>query len=70
MSIIVPLTTEIRGGDCEVAFQKPPWLKSDSVVNVLGIAGIDNARILRRLAKFPPQKLDEIYKVLERTFGF
>jgi mRNA interferase MazF len=24
MSVVVPLTTEIRGGECEVAFPKPP----------------------------------------------
>ncbi len=47
MSVVVPMTTEIREGECEVAFPKPPWLKQVSVVNVLGIAGVDNAKIER-----------------------
>ena len=45
MSVVVPMTTERRGGECEVDFPKPPWLKQPGVVNVLGIAGVDNARI-------------------------
>jgi len=45
MSVVVPMTTEIRGGECEVQFAKPPWLRQVSVVNVLGIAGVDNFRI-------------------------
>jgi mRNA interferase MazF len=49
MSVVVPMTTEIRGGECEVRFPKPPWLRQCSVVNLLGIAGVDNARIERRL---------------------
>lgn len=69
MSIVVPLTTERRGGQCDVPFAKPPWLRQESVVNVLGIAGIDNARIMRRLAPFPPETLTEIYLVLGRALG-
>src|SRR5947208_12191458 len=45
MSVVVPMTTEIRGGECEVSFAKPPWLRQVSVVNLLGIAGVDNSRI-------------------------
>lgn len=55
MVVVVPLTTEIRGGDCEVTFQKPRWLREESVVNVLGIAGVDRARIIRRVAPFPDE---------------
>lgn len=45
MAVVVPMTTEIRGGECEVRFLKPPWLKENSVVNLLGIAGVDNSKI-------------------------
>ena len=69
MSIVVPLTSEIRGGECEVAFPKPAWLKQESVVNVLGIAGIDNARIIRRLAPFPEEPLARICEVIRFTLG-
>lgn len=70
MSVVVPMTTEIRGGECEVRFPKPPWLRQDSVVNVLGIAGIDNNKIERRIAPFPVVHLAEIDAALKRLLGF
>jgi mRNA-degrading endonuclease toxin of MazEF toxin-antitoxin module len=69
MSIVAPLTTEIRGGECEVAFPKPLWLKSESVVNVLGIGSVDNVKVVRRLAKLPEATLNEVYTALFRAFG-
>jgi mRNA interferase MazF len=60
MSVVVPMTTEIR---------KPPWLKQHSVVNLLGIAGVDNAKIERRLAAFPKEKMEEISEGLIRLLG-
>jgi mRNA interferase MazF len=60
MSVVVPMTTEIRGGDCEVSFAKPAWLKSESVVNVLGVAGVDNAKVIKRIGQFPVAKFQEI----------
>ncbi len=27
MSVVVPMTTEIRGGECEIRFLKPTWLR-------------------------------------------
>jgi mRNA-degrading endonuclease toxin of MazEF toxin-antitoxin module len=69
MSVVVPMTTEIRGGECEICFPKPAWLRQDSVVNVLGIAGVDNSRIERRIATFPADKLAEIESVLKRLLG-
>jgi len=38
-------------------------------VNVLGIAGVDNAKIERRLAAFPAERLLEIEAVLKRVLG-
>ncbi len=69
MSVVVPMTTEIRDGEAEVSFPKPAWLKSESVINVLGVAGVDNAKIARRIAAFPPAKLKEISRVLVRILG-
>ena len=69
MSVVVPLTTEIRGGECEIRFPKPAWLRQESVANDLGIAGVDNARIERRLAAFPADKLAELEFVLRRLLG-
>jgi hypothetical protein len=31
MSVVVPMTTEVRGGECEISFPKPPWLKHECV---------------------------------------
>ena len=69
MSVVVPMTTEIRGGECEIRFPKPVWLRQESVVNVLGIAGVDNAKIERRISAFPADKMLEIESVLKRLLG-
>jgi mRNA interferase MazF len=69
MCIVVPLTTEIRGGECEVAFPKPPWLRSESVINVLGIVGVDVAKVLRRLGKLPQRNLEDVFETLLRAVG-
>ena len=65
MSVVVPMTTEARGGECEVAFPKPPWLSQDRVVNCLGgVTGVDNAKILRYSAPFPNDAMKRIEMVL------
>jgi mRNA interferase MazF len=69
MSVVVPMTTEIRGGECEIPFPKPAWLRQESVVNVLGIAGVDNAKIERRISAFPANKMAAIDSVLKRLLG-
>jgi mRNA interferase MazF len=69
MSVVVPMTTEIRSGECEIRFPKPPWLRQESVVNVLGIAGVDNSKIERRIAVFPAEKMTEIESALKRLLG-
>jgi mRNA interferase MazF len=69
MSVVVPMTTEVRGGECEIPFPKPAWLRQESVVNVLGIAGVDNAKIERRISAFPADKMLEIEIVLKRLLG-
>ena len=69
MSVVVPLTTEIRGGECEVTFTRPDWLNQESVVNVLGIAGVDNAKIIRRLAPFPPADFEKVLDTTANMLG-
>src|SRR5688500_11602806 len=69
MSVVAPMTTEIRGGECEVSFPKPAWLKEESVVNVLGIAGVDNGKIIRRIGPFPQRSMDEVSEVLGKMLG-
>jgi mRNA-degrading endonuclease toxin of MazEF toxin-antitoxin module len=69
MSVVAPLTTEIRGGECEVAFPKPRWLAEESVVNLIGLVGVDNARIGRLLGPLPSNSLDAMDEALVRLFG-
>lgn len=69
MSVVVPMTTEIRGGEFEIRFPKPPWLRQESVVNLLGIAGVDNAKIERRIAAFPADRMAELETVLKQLLG-
>ncbi len=68
-AIVAPLTSEIRGGESEVKFPKPPWLQQACVLNLSGIAGIDKARIQRRLGPFPLEKLQEARSVLAKMFS-
>lgn len=66
LAVVVPMTTEIRGGECEVVFPKPAWLRQESVVNVLGIAGVDHAKIIRRIAPFPQDSFAEVIAAIAR----
>jgi hypothetical protein len=38
-------------------------------VNVLGIAGVDNAKIIRRIAPFPKASFSEVMDVAARMIG-
>jgi mRNA interferase MazF len=69
MVVVVPMTTEVRKGEFEVTFTKPPWLRQPSVVNLLGIAGVDQTRIERQLAVFPIGPMEEISRGLVRLLG-
>jgi mRNA interferase MazF len=69
MSVVVPLTTEARGGACEVPFPKPPFLTQTCVANLMGIGGVDNAKIGRILGPFPKEKLDALDAGLTRMLG-
>ena len=68
MTVIAPITTDARGGECEVPFPKPPWLSHQSVVNLIGVLGVDDAKILRRLGPFPGN-MAEIDKGLRRMLA-
>ncbi len=69
MAVVVPMTTEMRKGECEISFPKPVWLRQPSVVNLLGIAGVDHSRIERSLGMFPPTSMEAISRGLIRLFG-
>ena len=68
MTVVAPITTEIRGGECEVPFPKPRWLAEPSVVNLIAMVGVDNAKILRTLGQFPA-KMDTVDDGLARMLA-
>lgn len=69
LCVVVPMTRKIRGGECEVPFPKPVWLREASVINVLGIAGVDLTRVQRRLGALPRESLDAVLETLCRVVG-
>ena len=69
MSVVAPLTTEIRGGQCEVEFPKPKFLLDNSAVNLIGIVGVDNAKIGRVLGPFPADRMAAVEDGLARMLG-
>jgi mRNA-degrading endonuclease toxin of MazEF toxin-antitoxin module len=69
MSVVVPLTTEMRGGETEVAFPKPRWLMDACAANLIGIGGVDNAKIVRVLGRMPPATMDAVSDGLARMLG-
>jgi len=69
MVVVVPMTTEIRGGKCEVTFPKPKWLRQESVVNVLGIAGVDHSKIVRHIALFPDECFSRVMTATAEMLG-
>jgi mRNA interferase MazF len=69
MSVVAPITTEKRGGESEVAFPKPRWLAQESVVNLIAIVGVDNAKIGRVLGEVPARTLAAVDDGLARMLG-
>ena len=69
VSIVAPLTTEVRGGESEISFPKPPWLAQPCVVNLSGLGSVERHRVQRRLGQFPPAKFEEAKKVIAQMFA-
>ena len=69
VSLVAPLTTEVRGGESEIAFPKPPWLDKPCVVNLSGLGSVERHRLQRRLGQFPADRFQEAKKVIASMFG-
>lgn len=54
LSVCVPCTTAIRGGQYEVALPRVKWLPGadDGVANVLGIESVEHHRFERRAGRY------------------
>jgi mRNA-degrading endonuclease toxin of MazEF toxin-antitoxin module len=49
LTVVAPLTSQIRGLRGEVPLGKPRWLPKVSAVNVQGLASFDPGKLTRRL---------------------
>ena len=66
MSVLVPLTTEIRGGDYEVSIPRVRWLPGtdESVANVQGLIGIPHTKLLRRSGQYESPVVRKVRKAI------
>lgn len=62
--LYVPLTSQARGSDYEVALPRLPFLQSDSVANVQGLGSLPRAKLERRLGTLPADVMAEIRRAL------
>lgn len=64
--IYVPLTTQNRNSQYEVALPKLKFLKRDSFANVQGLGSIPRVRLERKLGQLP----DETMKCIKQAIVF
>jgi mRNA-degrading endonuclease toxin of MazEF toxin-antitoxin module len=69
VTIVAPLTTEIRSSESGIPFPKPPWLAKPCVVNLSGLGSVERHRIQRRLGQFPPERMKQAKKVIADMFA-
>ncbi len=64
LCVCVPCTTEIRGGDYEVALPCVKWMpgSEDGVANVQGITAVEHHRLGRRAGRYEPGVLAAVRK--------
>lgn len=62
MSVCVPLTTEIRGGNYEEPLPRVKWMPggTEGVANVLGITHVEHHRLERRAGRYEPPVLERV----------
>ena len=62
LCICVPLTTQIHGGDYEVALPRVKWLPGadEGVANVQGLSSIENHRLARRAGLFEARVIKSV----------
>jgi mRNA-degrading endonuclease toxin of MazEF toxin-antitoxin module len=62
LSVCVPCTTQVRGGNYEVPLPRAKWLPSDDkgIANVLGIEAVEHHRFQRRAGTFDSDTLARV----------
>lgn len=66
LSVCVPCTTQIRGGNYEVPLPRVRWLpgSDEGVANVLGIEAVEHHRFERRAGRFEVPVISAVRKKL------
>ena len=60
LTVVAPLTSQIRGMRGEVPLGKLRWLPKPSAVNVQGLASFDRSNLVRKMGSLPPELLDKV----------
>lgn len=64
LTLVAPLTSQIRGMRGEVDLGKPRWLPKHSAVNVQGLASFDHRKLSRRMGELPPAQMVKVKAAL------
>ena len=64
LSVCVPCTTTIRGGEYEVALPRIKWMpgSDEGVANILGLESVEHHRFERRAGRYEPSVITAIRK--------
>ena len=67
--LYVPLTSQDRGSDYEVAMPELPFLRLEGVANVQGLGSLALTRLERRLGMLPSEVFAQIKQALRFALG-
>ena len=60
LTIVAPLTSQIRGFRGELDLGHPQWLPKPSAVNVQGLASIDRNKLSKKFGKLTDEQMDDV----------
>lgn len=69
LSIVAPLTSQIRGQRGEVDLGHPKWLPKPSAVNIQGLASFDRNKLTRRFGKLTENQFEEVKAAIRDLLG-
>ena len=69
LAVVVPLTSQIRGGRGEVDLGKLRWLPKPSAVNVQGLASFDHHLLTRKLGTLSQEHFDAVKAAVRELLG-
>lgn len=69
LTVVAPLTSQIRGMRGEVDLGKPKWLPKHSAVNVQGLASFDERKLIRRMGALSSKQMEEVKAALRELLN-